>query len=664
MKNKSGQSGSKVKGFAITLKMKLTIAFLLILLIPSLAISAVSFYMSYRSMEAQLDDSAQESVKIANSIVESTIVSKVNDVHYFTSTMNGSMIDGSHSPKIEPILRQYVGLHPDTVDIFVGTPDGLMIRGVPKKSEDGYDPRKREWYKNALQKPGETIFTPVVVNSSGIPVVIVAKTLPDQSGVLGISINLETLRKLTNIRVGREGYVVILDSMKKYIVHPTIKPGTAGSGELVTRLYAAAGGQFEYELAGQAKKLHYTTNQTTGWKIVGVMSRSEVIAAISDMRNVTGLVVIAALLLAVISIFFLIRSIVGPIRRLQNGAELIRRGDLTERVEVRGSDEISQLARNFQIMVDNLRAMIMAVRETTDRVNTSAEGLAVGAEQTTKAIEHVTLAIQEVAEGSEQQAQGLLEGSGNMEAVSGQVKDVTDQIRAMAETVKETSRVSVEGNAAADQAVQEMYGVQHTVDHLSNAMQALDARSVEINGIVAVIAGIAKQTNLLALNAAIEAARAGEQGRGFAVVAHEVRKLAEESAQSAALIAERIGAIQTEMGVAREAMHEAKSRVTDSVQAVSETGNSFAKIRDAIGVVDSNIEGIRMAALEMEQGTAAVVQVMADITEISAEAASSTQSISAAAEEQLASVEEISSSAVDLSRMAEQLQELVRRFKV
>src|SRR5207245_1315977 len=113
-------------------------------------------------------------------------------------------------------------------------------------------------------------------------------------------------------------------------------------------------------------------------------------------------------------------------------------------------------------------------------------------------------------------------------------------------TAEQAQSISEAGIAAAEQAGASMAALRQSSSGLADALQRLAAKSERIGGIVETITGIAGQTNLLALNAAIEAARAGEQGRGFAVVAEEVRKLAEESQQAAASIAELVAQIQSE----------------------------------------------------------------------------------------------------------------------
>lgn len=143
-----------------------------------------------------------------------------------------------------------------------------------------------------------------------------------------------------------------------------------------------------------------------------------------------------------------------------------------------------------------------------------------------------------------------------------------------------------------------------------------------------------------------------------------MRKLAEDSAGSAARIGRRVAAIQSDMDKAQRAMRDTQERMTEGVNAVQNSGESFNLIQADIVAASTSAEAIREAAQEMEKSTAEVVQSIREILNLSSEASANTQSISAAAEEQLASMEEVSSAATDLSSMAEELQGMVGRFRV
>jgi methyl-accepting chemotaxis protein len=209
-----------------------------------------------------------------------------------------------------------------------------------------------------------------------------------------------------------------------------------------------------------------------------------------------------------------------------------------------------------------------------------------------------------------------------------------------------------------------MSSISNTVNDLAKVIKGLGDRSQEIGQIVEVITGIAQQTNLLALNAAIEAARAGEHGRGFAVVADEVRKLAEQSAESAQQITNLIGTIQADTSTAVNVMDSTIQEVSSGIGVVNTAGEAFNRIENLINTVAKQIQEVSAASQQMSVGAMQVVKAIDEISDVSEKTAAGTQNVSAAAQEQLASMEEISASSSSLSKMATELQTLVSRFKV
>jgi methyl-accepting chemotaxis protein len=494
--------------------------------------------------------------------------------------------------------------------------------------------------------------------------VYISRTLPDNSGVLGLSLNLKNLKEITNLKIGQNGYIMILDGTKRIVTHPTEVSGSTKMGETIPELFASKEGSFSYDINGVDKHLIFKTNTLTGWRIAGTMDKAETSASAQPILITTIIVlVIAAIIIGVLAMW-LISSILKPIQRLRNSMDAISQGNLSINVATTSTDEIGELSRYFQQMVDNLRNMIKEIQAMTGNLSASSQELAAGAEQTTRAIEHVTIAIQDVAAGSERQVGSAKD---NQERISGMATDIT----AMTETMAEMTTYSAQAIQASDagsehigNSVVSIDGIRTTVEELDTIISALSDRSGRIGTIVTVITEIASQTNLLALNASIEAARAGEHGKGFAVVATEVRKLAENSAYSAQQIREQIQGIQSGVSEALIAMESAKERVSDGINSIDLSGRSFSRIRRAVAKSAKQLDNVAASTAGVADGTSSVVSSMEEITRIAEEAASHTETVSAAAEEQLASMEEIGSSAADLTRLAEQLQDLLTQFQL
>ncbi|MBP1177957.1 methyl-accepting chemotaxis protein [Paenibacillus sp. PvR133] len=646
----------------LTLRKKLTAAFLLVMLVPSIIVSSFSYQAAYKQTDRQLLDSATTSVTASDRAVTQTIQAKIADLEYYSTTMTASDNSAEADEDILKRLQVYLKMHAEAVDMFVGTPEGKLIIGKAVGSTN--DPRERPWYKQAMEKPGQTVISPVGLNTAKVPVVYISRTLPDNSGVLGLSLNLNNLKEITNLKIGQNGYIMILDGTKRIVTHPTEVSGSTKMGETIPELFASKEGSFSYDINGVDKHLIFKTNTLTGWRIAGTMDKAETSASAQPILITTIIVlVIAAIIIGVLAMW-LISSILKPIQRLRNSMDAISQGNLSINVATTSTDEIGELSRYFQQMVDNLRNMIKEIQAMTGNLSASSQELAAGAEQTTRAIEHVTIAIQDVAAGSERQVSSAKD---NQERISGMATDIT----AMTETMAEMTTYSAQAIQASDagsehigNSVVSIDGIRTTVEELDTIISALSDRSGRIGTIVTVITEIASQTNLLALNASIEAARAGEHGKGFAVVATEVRKLAENSAYSAQQIREQIQGIQSGVSEALIAMESAKERVSDGINSIDLSGRSFSRIRRAVAKSAKQLDNVAASTAGVADGTSSVVSSMEEITRIAEEAASHTETVSAAAEEQLASMEEIGSSAADLTRLAEQLQDLLTQFQL
>ncbi|BCJ88332.1 methyl-accepting chemotaxis protein [Effusibacillus dendaii] len=373
-----------------------------------------------------------------------------------------------------------------------------------------------------------------------------------------------------------------------------------------------------------------------------------------------------AVVFGITSIIFLFATIVRPIglvnRQLRDIAE--GEGDLTKQLEIKTKDELGDLAASFNKMLSSLRFLIRQVGESSEQVAASTEQLTASAEQTSKATEQITAIISEVTVGTETQAVNVDHSVKAMADLSAGIEQISVNAQRVAATAEHASKASTEGRQSIKSAIDQMHLISNTVNNLAQVIRELGDRSKEIGNIVEVITGIAEQTNLLALNAAIEAARAGEHGRGFAVVADEVRKLAEQSAESAHQITDLISTIQVETGKAVDSMESTTKEVAVGIGIVNSAEESFNRIQNSVNDVTGQIQEVSAATQQMSQRATQVVRSIDQISEVSEATAAGTQNVSAAAEEQLASMQEITASAAALAKMAGELQQHVSRFRV
>ncbi|WP_405155563.1 methyl-accepting chemotaxis protein [Paenibacillus sp. FSL K6-0108] len=381
--------------------------------------------------------------------------------------------------------------------------------------------------------------------------------------------------------------------------------------------------------------------------------------------NVILGVTIVAFLLAMFIAFFIASIISRPIQKMNAAAMLIADGDLTsEKIVLKNKDELGTLADSFNVMTGNLREMIQSVSMTSEQVAASSEELLASAEQNTRASEQISETVEELAEGTSNQVDMVKRSSQAMSEMAIGSEQIAELAQSVSVSAVDAANQSAEGNMIIQQAVEQMGSVRNSIASLTELVTGLGDRSAEIGTITEVINNIARQTNLLALNAAIEAARAGEHGRGFAVVAGEVRKLAEESSESAQKITDLVQLIQKDTDHAVQAVKVNSNETEAGIEIVTAAGQAFEQISNAVNKVAGEIQEVSAGSEEMSASTTEVVGYVDQISNIAGEAAGGVHNVSAATQQQLASMEEIASSAGSLSKMAEELQEQINKFRV
>jgi methyl-accepting chemotaxis protein len=328
------------------------------------------------------------------------------------------------------------------------------------------------------------------------------------------------------------------------------------------------------------------------------------------------------------------QEILGYLRPITEAAAAVADGDLTASVEPRS--ERDTLGISVSAMLDSLRTLIGELTTAGDQVAGASNGLAGASQEAGRAVSEIASAIGVVAEGAGRQVY--------------MVDEATKAAKETSEAVALARSVAGEGITAAEEATSAMALVRDSTGQVTDAIESLSRKSEQIGGIVETITGIAGQTNLLALNAAIEAARAGEQGKGFAVVAEEVRKLAEESQQAAASIAQLIEEIQAETDRTVHAVAASSERSQESADVVERAREAFARIGENVGGIADLVERIASSSSE--------------IASVAEQTSATSEQVSASTQQTNASTQEIASGAQQLAATAETLRDLVGRFKV
>ncbi|WP_256759026.1 methyl-accepting chemotaxis protein [Cohnella sp. WQ 127256] len=353
-----------------------------------------------------------------------------------------------------------------------------------------------------------------------------------------------------------------------------------------------------------------------------------------------------------------IGAVTGTLRNIASSG-----GDLTRRIHIRSTDEMGDLAGAANQMLDGLQKMMKELRESTAELAASAILLKQGADENARVSSEVSKAVEKVAAGSETQVAQSQEISATMQ----ETLDGLNQVAGTTTGVSDAAQTTVSRAAAGSVLLQSTSGEIAQVDKafrsLQEVVRGLNDKSEEVREVIGYISEVANQTNLLALNAAIEAARAGEHGRGFAVVAGEIRKLADQTQQSAVQIGNTIGTMSGDIGRVATMFEQSAGQVFSAVEGMHNAEETFRDIVDKVGMLSANIVDVAASVEQMSAGSTSVVQSIQDISRITEETASFTEQVSAMTEQQLSSTEEMARTAENLSSMASRLKGLVGNFK-
>ena len=368
-----------------------------------------------------------------------------------------------------------------------------------------------------------------------------------------------------------------------------------------------------------------------------------------------------------IVIYLIARRPLKAIESASDKAVQVGNGDLTVEFANEKTNDRSEMGRlllSMDNMVGHLREQGTNMRYTADQLTGSAQEIAAAVQEGNVAGENIRQAMDALNKMLEDNVNATYSSMDLLGAVARTMENIRQEMGSALDAASEMQQEAESGKGLASSSVDAMHAIAGKVEQSSTLNSKLTEMTGEISRITDVISDISAQTNLLALNASIEAARAGEHGRGFAVVAAEVKKLAEQTANSTQEITDLIVDVKRLVGDTSSSMANVKAEVETGVGLVEKAGGAFAMIHNSANEVYSHVHSVDALLDESRGQIDSVVTNSAGIVGMVEEASRYATEVTSAASQQAASLGEVNGAMTELVRVAESLQNETEQVKV
>ncbi len=498
---------------------------------------------------------------------------------------------------------------------YFGESSGKMNDSDPSINRDGYDPRSRGWYQEAMSKGGLIVTKPYLDVAYNIMVVTLAQ--PVSGGVVGGDLSIASLvEDVTKMQLPADGFAIMMHKDGTIIAYKdaakAMKPASEIDNDLTNALIEQSKSSKDlvpayFDSEGRDKLLWAVDIPDTDWELVLVLDKAALEAPLSSLLMTQLGMALLVLVGSILAISWLVSMLLGPLTKVSQALARIAdgNGDLTQRIKIDANDEVGQLANSFNRFVGSQHQLIGNIRQLANELNADAERSLVTNQAAVDELQRQQQEVTMVATAVTEMASATMEIAGNAENT--------------AAAAQQSAQSSEQGKMLVNKTRQSINGLAEEVGQATEVIGELSRHAQAITSILSTIQGIAEQTNLLALNAAIEAARAGEQGRGFAVVADEVRVLSRRTQDSTQQIQSTIETLQQTTARAVSLMQTSQGLADNSVQDADQAVRALEEITSAISLISDMAGQIATAAEEQTQVTGEITQNTTAIKDVSDE---------------------------------------------
>ncbi|MWV45405.1 HAMP domain-containing protein [Paenibacillus sp. HJL G12] len=572
--------------------------------------------------------------------------------------------------QLDTILQSYMFSDAYITSIEVLDTDGTIVPTLSGLLASG-NYGNEDWFKTIVQSGGQSVWIDhnLQGNRNTNPTITLGRVISGEGVsegycVILIDIDLAAIKEqVENVHMGEGGSIQVI-SPHNQIIYSKSSSQIGKLSDVTLPPEGMSNPKYSFRAPDKSEQVVMAKSETNGWFTIGMIPVSEMLKDTRQIFQATLWVLAVACILAILIGWFVARMIGKPLvnlrRLMKEGAD----GNLQVRTHTTSKDEIGQVGRSFDEMMQHLTELVHHTGQSAAEMLEMASELSHVSLNTEETAKEIASATSDIAKGGEGLASDAERGKMLAQRSQEQTETLVStskEMHSLAEDVNATSRM---GTEYMHELIHKTGDMEERIGSITGKVGKLQDSTKSISEVLDILTQLMKQTNVLSLNATIEAARAGSYGRGFRVVADEIRALSEQAKRSVDAVGQITEAIQQDIEETAIVLNDSSPIFMQQISSVKNADKLFNQVGSQMGELMSHLALVNSSILELEQSQLLLSDAMVGVSVVSDQSLATSEEVASLSNEQLG----ISTGLVHLSKKLQVLSGVLKdslsRFKI